>query len=131
MTLSDFMAQSLRTRFDWRQRNCLFWLADWVMIRRGADPVADLRGRFTTPQDCMRYLSDHGGLLAVVAARASAAGLILTETPQAGDIGVVQVAGVDEGDPVTGAICVGGLWSVLSPGGLSTFDASPLAAWTV
>jgi hypothetical protein len=31
-------------RFDWRRHNCAHFVADWVRVATGVDPLADLRG---------------------------------------------------------------------------------------
>lgn len=130
MDLADFLSESARAPFAYGARDCGLWMADWVRAVRGVDPAAHLRGRYRTELGCARVLRRGGGLVAVARACFEGVGLIATETPKAGDVGVVQVM-TAKGNAVAGAICTGPRWAVLAKGGLISAQTEPLAAWRV
>lgn len=130
VTLADFLAQAGRTPFAWGESDCCLWLADWLVALGRPDPAADLRGRYSTPLGCARLLNKRGGVLGVVASCAAQAGLALTDTPIAGDVGVVEVV-THAGRTPAGAICTGRRWAVRSGLGLIVAEMTPRAAWRI
>lgn len=116
-------------------KDCAIWMADYVGLVRGGDPAAAFRGEYRTALGCERLLEAGGGLVQVVADTASAIGLAATDSPQRGDIGVIETLTIrDRGTHIapTAAICLGnGLWAVFSPAGLLVRQANFIAAWAV
>jgi hypothetical protein len=130
LSLAEFLAQATRTPFAWGRRDCCLWVADWLVARGHPDPAARLRGRYATEAEAERALFWSGGLVRVVEGAALGLGLAPTEAPVAGAIGLVEIAG-PAGVTVAAGICTGDRWAVLAEGGLLTFTARPLAAWSV
>jgi hypothetical protein len=129
-TLADFLAESARTPFAYGRRDCGLWMADWVKAVRGVDPAAHLRGRYRTELGCARLLRRRGGLVEVARACFESVGLVATEKPLAGDVGVIRVM-TAKGEGMAGAICTGPRWAVLALGGLISAPATHVAAWRV
>lgn len=130
VSLAAFLAESARTPFAYGARDCGLWMADWVKAARGVDPAAHLRGRYRTELGCARVLKRGGGLVEVARACFEGAGLAATETPRAGDVGVVRVI-TEKGEAMAGAICTGPRWAILAVDGLISAKVSPIAAWRV
>lgn len=137
MQLSDYLDASFRRPWNDETHNCALFIADWVWLRTGRDPAADLRGLFRTEADWRAILEREGGLGAVVARRAEAHGLARTASAAAGDIGLPVVPALDAaGRPepaVTCAIRTGsGKWAMVTARGLVVLRAeTTVAAWTV
>lgn len=90
--------------------DCGVFMADWVRLVRGVDPIADVRGSYATERGFKRILRREGGFARSCAVRLAAVGYAPTLTPAAGDIAVVLAPyAVREGRVLrrpTGAICV-------------------------
>ena len=132
--LAAFLADAVRTRFEWGKRDCCLFPADWVRLNRGTDPAAAYRGRYGSETECAAVLERGGGLAAVASAGAALAGLQPVEQPESGDVGVVRVLSLvgDRYEAVqVGAIFTGRRWAVLTPDGLLTLPAEPVMAWRV
>src|SRR3954453_8569102 len=42
--LRQFVQRSAGQDFDWAERNCGFWVCEWIEHETGRDPVAEYRG---------------------------------------------------------------------------------------
>jgi hypothetical protein len=126
--LPAFLAASARTPFAWGGPNCLTWLGDWMLELTGGDPIADLRAACSDRRSALRLVARAGGLQALLAQRAALAGLAGTDAPQAGDIGVVRIAGVERRE-LAGGICTGPRWAVLGVAGLIVGPLPVVCAW--
>jgi hypothetical protein len=129
--LGDFLRAASRRDFSWGDHDCCMWLADWVALRRGADPAAGWRGRYTTPLGAARIIKRRGGLVAHLEGCLAPLGIERTDEPGRGDIAVVGAA---EGD--CGAIVIGStvaLVPLLQPGIIvrPRSVAPIIAAWNV
>lgn len=117
--------------FVWGRSDCMTVIADWVRERTGTDPMRDLRGTYASAAECQRVTGYFRDPVGVVAAQLEGvAGLVRTEFPQAGDVGVVEVRQPD-GLHSVGAICLGRSWAAKAEGdGPITFrPVRVLAAW--
>lgn len=114
--LADYLRAAAGESFDRRERNCMFWVADWVLARTGFDPAADWRGADFT----------FDGF--AVMSTAEQAMLFFPETsqPRRGDVGVILTSG-----GATAAIFTGTRWAALAPRGLMVGASQCLKAWTV
>lgn len=128
--LPAFLAAAGRTPFVFGTFDCSLWLADWLVVCGYRDPASHLRGRYSDARGCARVLRRLGGVLGAVGSCADLAGLPTTDRPQAGDVGVVE-AMTARGRECVGGLCTGPRWSVLAAGGLMSFPAAPVAAWSV
>lgn len=126
--LPGFLARSAATPFAWGGHNCLTWLGDWMLDLTGVDPIADLRDACSDRRTALALLARAGGLKALVGQRAALAGLPETDAPEAGDIGVVRIAGLD-GRELAGGICTGPRWAVLGVAGLIVGPLPVVCAW--
>lgn len=95
VSLSLYLREAALTPFAWGRADCALFVADWVARRTGIDAAASVRGRYTSPRGARRILAAardadvDAALVAFVARRAAAAGLVETAHPVAGDIAVV------------------------------------------
>lgn len=125
--LDDFLERMAATPFVDGATDCVLTPADWVIENAWPDPAADLRGRYRTALGRERLLRRLGGIEQVVSQRMSAAGLIPTDVPQRGDVGLVALHGL-----IFGGIFLGERWAIQSKAGL--YSASPervVRAWSV
>jgi hypothetical protein len=124
--LSTFLRQGGAHPFVWGELDCCLWPSDWVRLRRGIDPAASLRGRYRTALGARRHIARAGGWEALTRRLAEQAGLSETDTPNAGDIGLVE----SEQGPMlairtaTGWACKGLRSIVVAP-------FKPIVAWSV
>lgn len=109
-SLADYLA-SMRGR-KWRPGvlDCGVFLADWVLQLAGVDPIADVRGTYSTERQFLRIVRGEGGFEAACAARLGRAGFIEAPWPAAGDVLTVLAPYAVRRDKIqrraTGAIAV-------------------------
>jgi len=97
--LAEFLATLAGRKWEWGRTDCLMVLADWFVVQRGWDPVAEWRGTYSTEAECLRILEREGGIVSLV--EKIVHGICpRTNSPQAGDIAIVRTP------KMTGAICV-------------------------
>lgn len=99
------------SKHRWRpgEMDCGVFMADWVRMVCGCDPIADVRGSYTTVEEFELILAAEGGFLRACAARLRRVGYQRTRMPSAGDIAAVMAPSVLDGRVVmrpTGSICV-------------------------
>lgn len=125
--LDDFLERMAATPFVDGTTDCVLTPADWLVVNGWPDPAADLRGRYRTPLGRERLLKRLGGIERVVGQRMTAAGLMVTERPRRGDVGLVALHGL-----TFGAIFLGERWAIQSKAGLySTSPDRVVKAWSV
>ena len=108
--LSDYLASLRGRRWQPGELDCGVFMADWVLKVCGRDPIADVRGTYSSERQFLRIVRREGGFERACAARLAAVGFRETGTPAAGDITTVlapyaQRRGKIQRRP-TGAICV-------------------------
>lgn len=116
----------------WGETDCILLPADWVHRVRGVDPAEDLRLTYASMAECQRVTRFFTDPLGVIAPRMARAGVPATQSPCAGDVGLVMMPG--DGAPLAhGAVCLGDTWAVkLQSGAVTAFRPSKLlAAWGV
>ena len=90
--------------------DCGVFMADWVWAVRGVDPIADVRGSYSTEREFRRILRREGGFEKSCAVRLARVGYTPTEAPAASDLAVVLAPFAVRGGKIlrrpTGAICV-------------------------
>ena len=105
--------------------DCSLWPADWVALRVGFDPAADLRGTYACPTGAIRRMRRAGGLAWLFGPRAEACGMRVAAAPRPGDIGVVRApAGF------VGAIRTTRGWAVKREHGVIVAPYPTILAWT-
>ncbi|NTA10811.1 DUF6950 family protein [Agrobacterium tumefaciens] len=126
--LAAFLASTEREPWTPGDRvDCCLVLAEWAIWLGYPDPAAHLRGAYQPGQGQLDILAESGGAIALVKSCAAALSLSHTDTPQAGDIGVVGSA-----HNITrqfGVIHDGAGWLTRTPHGFARVAAKTLAAW--
>lgn len=88
--LPRFLADLARRRWEWSRTDCSMPMADWIMLVRGVDPAADLRGSYSDALSCARMLRREGGQRAMLDRRFAAVGVLRTDAPARNDVGTVK-----------------------------------------
>jgi hypothetical protein len=133
--LAHYLDAVGQRRWRWGETDCLMMLADWVKLRTGADPAAEIRGTYATEEESLALIRCHRSLVGCIDRCVKPLGIQRTTNVVAGDIGVV-FAGIKRRGQLkrglTGAICVKpGSWAVKSPAGLLFADFKVLRAWGI
>lgn len=123
--LERFLDDMARRPFADGTNDCVLTVADWVLANGHPDPAAPFRGRYRTALGRERIVRREGGMLAVMEAGAARAGLVATDNPLRGDVGLVRM-----GNWTVAAICLGGFWAAKGEG-LTVGPAEVLKAWRV
>lgn len=126
MALSDYLDRASLARWEWGKHDCCQFVRRWVEEATGRDPAAGWR--YSTELGAALLANRNGGILALFEKLADNAGLEPTTDPQAEDIGVIAVLGVEGVRPV-GAIHTGSGWAFTTNAGLQKVNVEPLAAW--
>lgn len=124
--LAAFLDDMARRPFADGTADCVLTVADWVVQNGRPDPAQPYRGRYRTALGRERIVRRDGGLLAVMEAGASRAGLTATEDPATGDVGLI----VCKGQSVA-AICLGDRWAMKGAGLVVSPADEVLMAWRV
>lgn len=128
MTLGTYLERATQTPAGHPDLVCASFAADWLVACGYDDPIAPLRG--TEGQALKRSIARAGSILGLADQMALAARLVPTETPVAGDIGVIEFDTGDGANQVL-AIFTGQRWLVRTTNGLAAMPTEPLAAWRV
>lgn len=124
--LNAFLADGALLPFVFGERDCVLWVADWVMSQRGFDPAARLRGTFRCALGSARIVRRGGGLVALVSEPMARHGLSETNAPGVGDVGIIMTVAGE-----LAAICTGDAWAVKAKDGLAIVRAPVLNAWAI
>lgn len=127
--LARYLRDGASLPFVWGERDCCLWACEWVRARRGVDPSAPLRGRYSTGAGALRHVDRGGGLEALVRRRFAAAGLSETAAPEPGDVGVIEAAATGMGLAL--AIRTANGWAAKSPAGVTVAAFPCRVAWSV
>lgn len=98
--LAEFTTGRRRQPYAWGTNDCVTFAADAVEAVTGTDPLAELRGAWTSESEAMTVLEAQGGLIAAMDARFLRKA---KEFAQRGDLVLVKDA---NGQPSL-AVCVG------------------------
>lgn len=124
--LDAFLREGARLPFVWGERDCSLWPCEWIKAERGIDPAEHLRGTYDSALSCARILREAGGLPALAARLAASAGLLATDVPEAGDVGLIETP-----DAPLLALCTGPKWAIKTKDGLVIVPATSAQAWIV
>ena len=61
--IADYIARTRATPFAWGRCDCCTWPADYIVERHGIDPMADLRGAYSTAFGARQIKIAQGGIL--------------------------------------------------------------------
>lgn len=110
MTLPDYLASIRGKRWNPGTLDCSVFMADWLMKVCGRDPIADVRGTYSTERQFNRIVRREGGFVAACASRLAAIGMTETRSPKSGDVLSVLAPYAERRGKIqsrpTGAICV-------------------------
>lgn len=108
--LSDYLASFRNRKWQPGILDCGVFMADWVMKVCGRDPIADVRGMYSTERQFLRIVRSEGGFENACAVRLRAVGFREANSPMPGDIMTVMAPYAVRKGKVqtrpTGAICV-------------------------
>lgn len=90
MTLAEYFASIQKRRWKVGTLDCSVFMADWVREVTGRDPIADVRGKYTTDKQMWKIVRAEGGFEVACAARLAAVGMRETNAPRPGDITMVS-----------------------------------------
>ena len=124
--LMEFFAARSATPFAWGTNDCVTYAADAVRAITGDDPLADLRGSWSTELGARRAVTRAGGMPAALDSRFTRLPNVLCA--QRGDIGVLP----EETGWHVVVVCMGALWACPGPDGVVTVSLEKAAmAWAV
>ena len=108
--LSEYLASLTRRRWQPGVLDCGVFMADWVIRLCGRDPIADVRGTYSTEKQFLKIVRGEGGFQKACETRLKAVGFRETLFPRSGDILTVKAPyAIRKGEVQTrptGAICV-------------------------
>lgn len=127
--LNDHLEKSRKKPFEWGGNDCVLFSADVIQAMTGADPIPELRGKWTSKATARRVLKKHGGLEATAEKVANENGWrrVPNMLAQRGDLLLMQ----GKNGPLL-AICVGA--SAIAPGesGMVTLPVGQaIKAWHI
>ena len=128
--LAGYLRAEAGRRFALGDADCVTFAADYVLARRGLDPIADCRGYAGDANACLREHGGRGGLLRAAGRALRRLGLPMTREPQPGDVAVVAL----DGNLAICAIRTARGWVMRLDDGLASVPAERvrlLAAWRV
>ena len=127
--LADGLDARAAQPFAWGVNDCCTLACDVVLAMTGVDLMADLRGSYSDEASAEAILAREGGLAAVAARAALAAGLgdCHAGFAQRGDVALVQ-----HGNALAMGVIAGDAVAVPGPDGLAFLPLSAvLRAWSV
>ena len=116
--LTIYLRAAASGDFDLAGRNCMIWVADWIVSQTAHDPAAGWRSGEFNPARV--------NVLAL--ARETMADFQTTQNPKRGDVGIVLAGPRGE---ATAAICTGRRWAALAPSGVAVAPWPYVMAWTI
>lgn len=90
--LHNFLTLRMNQPFIWGTSDCVTTPADWLIALEYPDPIADLRGQWSSPLGAARITKANGGFVNVVNTRLRDIGCPITRPgfAQRGDIALVR-----------------------------------------
>lgn len=91
--LTSYLRQKATSRFSWGELDCAIFVADWVELLSGSDPMPDYRGKYYNVEEAHELLSGGDGLVGVVNCCAERAGMLRVsdDSYRVGDIAVIRL----------------------------------------
>lgn len=126
MILSEYLRAACGTPGAWGRCDCFMFAADWVVSQTGQDFAASYRGRYRTERGALRHIAKFGSFQALVETCMTDIGLVKTDGPVMGDIGLI-----DSPYGPTLAIRSAKAWVIKAPAGVGIVSLPVLAAWSV
>ncbi|MGB3044533.1 MAG: hypothetical protein WBB98_15240 [Xanthobacteraceae bacterium] len=88
--LPDYLASIASRSFRPGSLDCAVFMADWIKLVTGVDPIADQRGRYATTDEYRALVGREGGFIEACTVRAARIGLRKTDCPKSGDVMLVR-----------------------------------------
>lgn len=61
--LGEYIKSKTGQAFRWGKNDCCTFCADWLVMNNHPDPMADLRGEYSSETDAEFIIAEHGDLL--------------------------------------------------------------------
>lgn len=125
--LASYLREQSAQPYSSGRSDCATLVADWVLLRRGVDPLAGKRGYSAAEAEDVLRVS--GGIAPLFRRALRRAGLLATCSPVPGDVGIVAI----DGEP-HGAIRTERGWITRFGRGLASYPPERVrfvAAWAV
>lgn len=109
--MNAYLGSLANRRWEPGVMDCGVFMADWVRIASGIDPIADVRGSYSSVEEFDRILDREGGFVKSCSLRMRRSGWVRTMTSEVGYVAIVMAPfmfGPEQGivSRPTGAICV-------------------------
>ncbi|MBB5709352.1 hypothetical protein [Sphingomonas xinjiangensis] len=117
--LGSYLLEAAKTPWKDGVHDCSAWPARWAGIETPA----------YSSMDEAQALIDAAGGLVPLWEQCIAGRLERVETPEAGDVGIIEAIGADRQSVQIGAIWTGKRWAFLSPTSLVSASAEAIAIW--
>jgi len=133
-SLDTYLDTSLRLPWQWGRMDCCFFAGDWVAAKAGRDPLAPYRGRYGTASQALRIIRQEGGLEAMWLAGMARCDFERVETPEHGDIAVMELPEGQGGMAVAKASVVirhGAFWVARGLDCIAGIDRPVQAIWRI
>lgn len=125
--LGEYIRAAASRPAAWGTHDCCTFISDWGLLRTGRDPMAFMRGRYSSFAGAMRFILIDG-LPNLVRRGMIEAAFPEPDEPQPGDIGVIACPTEDR----VGYACAlysGPRWVSLSMRGIEAAPDDALAVW--
>ena len=118
-------------KFKWGEHDCMLSVANYLLDVTGKDPAEEYRGMYDDRLSCARLTGFHEDSVGLFRKCVEGIGLIETQDPQSGDVGVIDVL-QPTGIVTIGALYLGKNWAAQAESGLIICPAIKVyAAWSV
>lgn len=129
--LGSFLRRVAARPHVWGRTDCVMTLFEWVRLRTGIDPVAVSGAAWSCEREANAVIAGVGGVRDGGAELFRRCGLVETDAPAVGDIGVIEAMRKGQGMHVA-AIFTGARWAFpAEPRGLAMARGNLLVAWSL
>ena len=126
IALASFVSRGAAMPFEWGVCDCALWACDWILERRGVDPLAARRRTYDSPAAAAEILTANGGLDGLMSAACAAAEI---ERGPA-TVGAIGIVGTLLGPAVMIAASPD-RWIGKAPRGIRVIKAEPSLVWSI
>ncbi len=128
--LGDYLSGIGRVPWNWGSQDCCTFTADWCIAAGHLDPMAFIRGTYSSESEALGLAVDPG-LLKLATRGYASIGLQRTKQPECGDVAVLRRP-TEDGPDLVNAIRSGDRWVTLMERGLVVDGGGvPLRMWRV
>lgn len=105
MDIADFISAEVQKPFRWGETDCVSTANRWVENTTGLSPLDWVGRHYLNEFEAMQILQAHGGLALLVNRSMRAVGIVKTNDPHVGDVGLIIHLG-----KLCMAVHAGGFW---------------------